>query len=80
MRMLPLFRRRICTVYLLFFFVSFKLITNAPDGFQRPLIGNTFQLFTESFDMDIDSTGIALILEAPYLIKKLVTGVNTVRI
>ena len=78
MRMFPLFRRCVCTIWLLFFFVSFKLITDAPDGFKRPFIGDTLKLFTEPFDVDIYSTLIAVVFKAPYFIKELVTGINSV--
>ena len=54
------------------------LIADAPDGLEAPLLGGTLQLFTQALDMDINRTGIAVILKAPHLVQQLVAGVDTV--
>ena len=46
--------------------VRFKFITDAPHGFKLPFIGNTFKLFPQALYVDIDGTGIAVVIEPPY--------------
>ena len=52
----------------------FKFVAYAPDGFDDPLVRDALELFAESLDVDVNGSGVAEIVESPYLVKKLVTG------
>ena len=62
------------------FFLCLELVAYAPDCLERPLVRNIFKLFTKTLDMNVDSTGVAVILKATYLVKKLISCINTVRV
>ena len=62
------------------FLFSLELVAYAPYGLERPLVGNALKLFSETLDVNVDGTGIAVILKAPYLVKKLISGINSVGI
>ena len=50
-----------------------KLIAHSPNGFEDPLITYTFKLFSESLDVNVNCSGVAEVIKAPYLIKKLIS-------
>ena len=50
-----------------------ELIANAPNGFENPLITYTLKLFSESLDVNVNSSRVAEVIKAPYLIKKLIS-------
>ena len=57
---------------------NLKLVANAPDRFQVPLVGDALQLFSQALDVDIHRPGIAEVVEAPYLVQQLVAGIDPV--
>ena len=50
-----------------------KLVANAPNGFEDPFITYTLKLLSESLDMNINCSGVAEVIKAPYLVKKLIS-------
>ena len=62
----------------LFFLLRLEFIAYAPYGFERPLIGNALKLFAQALHVYVNGTRIPKIVKAPYLIKKLISGENTV--
>ena len=59
-------------------FRHLEFVSYTPDGFEAPLFGNTFQLFSQAFDVDINRAGIAKVIKPPDLVKKLVAREHTV--
>lgn len=58
---------RLFTTRLLYYF---KLVAYAPNSLETPLIGYTFELFSETLHVNVNSTGVSEVVKAPYLIKK----------
>ena len=58
--------------------LSLELVAYAPYGLERPLVGNALELLTKTLDMNVDGTGVTVILKAPDLIKELVSCINSV--
>ena len=61
-------------------FFYFKFVANSPNCFERPLFRHALKLFSEPFYMNINCAAIAIIVETPNLVQKLVSSVNSVRI
>ena len=59
---------------------GFKLVTNAPNGLERPLVRNTFKLLTKSFYVHVNGTRVTKVIKAPNLIKKLISCENSVAV
>ena len=38
------------------FFLSFELVSYAPYSLERPLVGNALKLFSQTLDVNVDST------------------------
>ena len=61
-------------------FSDFKLVSYAPYSFKCPLVRNALKLLTQTLNVNVDSSRIAVIFKAPYLIKELISCINSVRI
>ena len=49
-----------------------KLVAYAPNGLYDPLVGHAVKLLAKSLDVYVNGSGVAEVVKAPYLIKKLV--------
>ena len=47
---------------------DFKFIAYSPDGSKLPFIGNTVNFFSDSLDVNVNSTAVAVVFKAPHLI------------
>ena len=59
---------------------SLKLISNAPDGLEKPLVRHALQLFAESLDVHVNGTRVAEIIESPNLVEKLIASENAIAV
>ena len=55
-----------------------KLVAYAPNGLQRPLVGDTLQLLAEALDVNVHGAGVTQVVKAPDLIEQGVTGEHAV--
>ena len=59
-------------------FKNLELISDAPDGLERPFVTRALQLFAKTLDVNVDGAAVSEIVEAPDLVKKLIAGENAV--
>ena len=55
-----------------------EFVANAPNGLESPLVGNTLKLLTKALYVNVNCSGVTEIVEAPDLVKKLISGEHTV--
>lgn len=51
-----------------------EFVSYAPDRLDHPFFRCLFKLFTQTLDVNVYRTGVAEVIEAPYLVKKLIAG------
>ena len=55
-----------------------EFITDAPNSFEKPFIGNAIEFFAQAFDVNVYCARVAEVIKAPNFIEQLVTGENAV--
>jgi len=57
---------------------EFEFISDAPNGFEDPLVADALKFFSESLDVDVNSSGVTEVIEAPDLVEELISCENSV--